>query len=125
FSRTYLPSMVPDNDERAYGARGLVDGSAINPPREFSGLSFHWVRSGGLVPELFGEPDQDSLGASNVAEPVDIFVVDHLIDHCGTELAEPSECVVEVLDGEHHSQVAKRVHRRGPVIGRDGRSVEA
>src|SRR5207344_1751750 len=42
-----------------------------------------------------------------------------------TELAEPGEGVVDVLDGEHHAQVSQRVHGRCPVIGRDGGGVEA
>src|SRR5689334_6090632 len=87
--------------------------------------AFHGVLSGSLLPELLGEPDEDSLGTPDVAEPVDAFVVHDFIDHRRAELAEPGEGVVEVLDGEHDAQVPQRVHRGCAVIGRDGGGVEA
>ena len=61
-------------------------------------VAFHRILSGGLLPELFGEPDENSFGTPDVAEPVDVFVVDDFIDHCCTELAEPGEGGVEVID---------------------------
>ncbi len=59
-----------------------------------------------LLSELLSEPAETSFGTPDVAEPVDIFVIDDFIDHRGTELAEPGESVVDVLDGEHHTQVS-------------------
>src|SRR5690606_39094347 len=67
----------------------------------------------------------NSFGTPDVAEAVDVFVVDHFIDHRRTALAEPGEGVVEVLDGEHDAQVSQRVHGGCAVIGRDGGGVEA
>src|SRR6185503_19779363 len=92
---------------------------------EFSTPTFHGILSGGLLRELLGEPDKNSFGTPDVAEPVDVFVVDDFIDNRRTELAEPSERVVDVLDGEHDAQVSQRVHGGCAVIGRDGGSVEA
>src|SRR6185369_15348289 len=92
---------------------------------EFSTLTFHGILSGGLLPELLGEPDENSFGTSDVAEPVDVFVIDDYIDHRRTEPAEPGEGVVDVLDGEHDAQVSQRVHGGGAVIGCDGGGVEA
>ena len=84
-------------------------------------LTVHGILPGGRLPELLGAPDEDSFGAPNVAEPVDAFEIDDFIDHRRPKLTEPSERVVNVLDGEHDAQVAERVHRRTPW--RQGRSV--
>src|SRR5690606_26751030 len=92
---------------------------------KFSTSTSHGIRSAGLVSKLFGEPDENSFGTPDVAEPVDAFVIDHLIDQRRAKLAEPGEGVVDVLDGEHDSQVSQRVHGGSAVIGRDGGSVEA
>jgi hypothetical protein len=54
---------------------------------------------GGLLPELLGEPDENSFGTPDVADPVDVFVIDNFIDHRRTELAEPGKGVIDVLDG--------------------------
>lgn len=68
-------------------------------------LTFHGILPGGLLPELLGEPDENSFGTPDVAEPVDVFVIDDFIDHRRAETAEPGEGVVDVLDGEHDAQV--------------------
>ena len=47
------------------------------------------------MPELLGEPNENSFGTPDVAEPVDVFVIDDFIHHRRTELAEPGEGVVE------------------------------
>ena len=66
------------------------------PTPEFSTLAFHGIFSGGLLPELLGEPDENSFGAADVAEPVDVFVIDDFINYRRTELAEQGEGVVDV-----------------------------
>jgi hypothetical protein len=35
------------------------------------------------------EPDQKPFGAANVAEPIDVFVLDHLADEMRAVLAKP------------------------------------
>ena len=66
--------------------------------------------SGRLLPEFLGESDEDTFGASNVAEQVGVLVVDDFIDHRRAEPAESRESVIEVLDGEHDTQISQRVY---------------
>jgi hypothetical protein len=87
--------------------------------------TFHGILSGCLLPELLGEPDENSYGTPDVAEAVDVFVIDVFIDHRRTELAEPGEGIVDVLDSEHNAQVSQRVHGCCAVIGRDGGGVKS
>ncbi len=91
---------------------------------EFSTLTFRGTLSGCLLPELLGEPDENSFGTPAVAEPLYVFVIHDFIDPRRTELAEPGEGVVDVLDGEHDAQVSQRVHGGCTVIRRDGGGVE-
>src|SRR6476646_9427330 len=67
--------------------------------------------------KLLGEADEDSYGAPDVAEPVEIFVPDHFADDLRAALAAPSDRIVDVLHGEHDAEVAESVHRGVPVIG--------
>src|SRR5262245_6739020 len=76
-------------------------------------------------PELLGEPDENAFGTTDVAEPVDVFVIDDFIDHRRTELAEPGKRVIDVLDGEHDAEIPQRVDGGCAVVGRDGGGVEA
>ena len=77
---------------------------------ESSTLAVHGILSGDLLPELLGEPDENPFWTPDVAEPVGVLIIDDFIDHRRTELAEPGEGVVDVLDGEHDAQVSQRVH---------------
>src|SRR5690606_35656729 len=70
--------------------------------------------------------EEDALGAAHVAEAVGVLVADHLgADQLGAVPGQPVEGGVEVVDGEHHPQVAERVDRRGPVVGDHRRFEEA
>src|SRR6266516_368553 len=71
--------------------------------------------------DLLGQPDENALGASDVAEPIHVFVLDHFVDELRAVSAEPGERIVEVVHGEHDAQVAESVHRCVPVIGDDRR----
>src|ERR1051325_1846005 len=71
-------------------------------------------------PQLLGEPDENSFGAANVAEPIRVFVLHHFTNELRTALAEPGERVVDVVHSEHDAQVAKSVYRGVPVVGDDG-----
>lgn len=79
---------------------------------------------GWLLPELFGEAEKDALRSPDVAEPIGVFVLDHPVDELRSVLAEPGECIVDVVDGKHDAQVAERVHRRPAVILGHGRPDE-
>ena len=66
---------------------------------QFSTLRSHGIRSGRLPPELLGEPDENSFGAPDVAEPIRVFVLDHFADELRAAFAEPGERIVDVLHG--------------------------
>ena len=54
-------------------------------------LPAHGIRPGSLRPELLGEPDENAFGTPDVAQPIDVFVIDGFIDRRRTELAELGE----------------------------------
>src|SRR5438105_11097298 len=84
---------------------------------QFSTITSHGIRSGSLLPELLGEPDENSFGTPDVAEPIHVFILDHFADELRAAFAESGERIVDVLYGEHDAQVAESVHRRAAVIG--------
>src|SRR5262245_36655929 len=51
--------------------------------------------------DLLGQPDENALGASDVAEPIHVFVLDHFVDELRAVSVEPGERIVEVVHGEH------------------------
>ena len=61
----------------------------------------HICSSGSLLPKLLGEPDENSFGAPDVAEPIRVFVLDHFADERCAASAEPGERIVDVVHGEH------------------------
>jgi hypothetical protein len=70
-----------------------------------------------MLPELLGEPDENSLGTPDVAKPIQVFVLDHFADELRAAFAKPNERVVDVLHGEHDAQVTEGVNWGGAVIG--------
>ena len=54
-------------------------------------------------------------------QPVDILVLHHVADELGAVGAEASQCVVQVVDGEHDATVAQGVHRKVLRVGTDRR----
>jgi len=71
--------------------------------------------------DLLGQPDENALGAPDVAEPIHVFVLDHFVDELRAVLAKPGQRIVEVIHGEHDAEVAEGVYRGVPVIGDDRR----
>src|SRR5437868_6435248 len=71
--------------------------------------------------EFLREPYEKSSGPADVAEPIRVFVLDHLADELRAVLAEPAERLVDVVHGEHDAQIAESVHRGVPVIGNRNR----
>ena len=94
-------------DRRAVRATGVHEGTAgrqarvdpeprdrprLGPPPSATRIPCERAVSGwpvfGVTPEraltpladLLGQPDEDPLGASDVAEPIDVFVLDHFVD---------------------------------------------
>src|SRR5437773_8159087 len=84
---------------------------------QFSTITAHGIRSGSLLLELLGEPDENPFGATDVAEPIHVFILDHFADKLRTAFAESGERIVDVLHGEHDPQVAESVHWAAAVIG--------
>src|SRR3989442_7858289 len=73
----------------------------------FSTLMSHGIRSGSLLPELLGEPDENPFGTPDVAEPIHVLILDHFADELRAAFAESGERIVDVLHGEHDAQVAE------------------
>src|SRR5215211_7574115 len=83
-------------------------------------------RKGGAPPppgahsaELLGQPDDDALGATHEAEPVDVLVLRDLAHEFGTVAAQASDDVVDVVDHEHDAAHAQRVRRCALRLGPD------
>ena len=74
-------------------------------------------RSGRLLPQLLGKPNENSLGASDVAEPIHVSILDHFADELRAALAEPDERIFKVIHGEHDAQVTKSVYWGVSMIG--------
>jgi hypothetical protein len=76
---------------------------------------------------LFGisrrSPDNDALGAADVAEPIRVLVLHHFADQFGALGAQARDDVVNVIDGEHDAADPECVHRNvlGPSYDRLGR----
>ena len=49
---------------------------------------------------MLGQPDKNALGASDIAEPINVFVLDYFVDELRAVLPEPGERIVEVVHGE-------------------------
>ena len=75
--------------------------------------------------ELLGESDEDPFRAADVAEAVGLLILDDFTDELGATLAEYVEGIVDVVDGEHDTEVAEGVHGGIAVIGDDGWMEEA
>src|SRR6266581_6707853 len=82
-----------------------------------STLASHGIRSGSLLIELLGEPDENSFRTPDVAKPIHVFILDHLANELRAAFAESGERIVDVLHGEHDAQVAESVHWGAAVIG--------
>src|SRR5574341_2286954 len=92
---------------------------------KFSTLTSYGILSGSLLPELLGEPDENSFGTPDVAEPIHVLILDHFADELRAAFAEPDERIVDVFHGEHDAQVTESVHWGDAVIGDHGRREEA
>ena len=72
--------------------------------------------------EFLSEPDEKAFGPADVAKPERVFVLDDFAtDKLRAVLAEPGERLVDVVHGEHDTQVAEGVHWGVAVISDDQR----
>src|SRR5260221_4281982 len=92
---------------------------------QVSTLMSHGIRSGNLLPELLGEPDENPFGTPDVAEPIHVFILDQFADELRAAFAESGERIVDVLHGEHDAQVAESVPWGAAVIGDHRRRKES
>lgn len=89
------------------GQQGWVSGPArpFAPPersgRDSAGLKRCCLIKPWRSAEFLREPYQKSFGPADVAEPIHVFVLDHLADELRAVPAEPAERLVDVIDGEH------------------------
>src|SRR5260221_11212319 len=91
---------------------------------QFSTLMSHGIRSGRLLPELLGEPDENPFGTPDVAEPIHVFILDQFADELRAAFAESGERIVDVLHGEHDAQEAERLHWGAAAIADPSRPDE-
>ena len=68
---------------------------------KFSTVTSYGILSGSLLPELLGEPDENSFGTPDVAEPIHVFILNHVADELRAAFAESGQRVVDVLHGKH------------------------
>lgn len=70
--------------------------------------SLLWVpgRRDGPLADLFGQGDDDSRGAAEVAEPIAVLVLRHLAEEVGAVGAQAGDGVVDVVDGKHDTMQA-------------------
>src|SRR5215212_9458959 len=92
------------------------------PPSTSSSSSAHAYHA---LAELLGEPDEQSFGAADVAEPIRVLVLNHVANELRAARAEPGERRIDVVHGEHDAEIAERVHRGVPVIGDGWRGEKA
>ena len=69
--------------------------------RVYQVCTCHMCSSGSLLPELLGEPDENSFRAPDVAEPIRVLILNHFADQLRAAFAEPGERIADVLHGEH------------------------
>src|SRR5215217_6812504 len=71
--------------------------------------------------DLLRQSDDDAFRATQEAEPVDVLVLNDLVDELAAVIAQAANDVVEVVDGEHDATDAQRVRRRVFRPGSDRR----
>jgi hypothetical protein len=53
-----------------------------------------------------GESDEKAFGPADVTEPIRIFILDYFAYELRAAIAEPFKRLVDVVHGEHHTEVA-------------------
>src|SRR5437763_3856788 len=107
-ARYQAHAAVPHASQPPSGQWPVPSGPAPGRPMEVSA-------------ELLGQSDDDALGATQEAEPVDVLVLRDLADQFGAVAAQAGYDVVDVVDSEHDAAYAQRVRRRAFRLGSDRR----
>ena len=56
--------------------------------------------------EFFGEADEKPFRPADVAEPINVLVLDYFAYDLRAALAERFECLVKVIHGKHDAEIA-------------------
>ena len=95
-SLRYLDTFTKVDGRWYFAERKLIVDWAETRPLKRAHLISHCEirrsrpRTRGRSADLLGQPDEDALGASDVAEPIHVFVLDHFADELRAILAEPA-----------------------------------
>ena len=108
-----------ENDENENGNTGR---QRIQDRAAFCSFFVHYCRSVALLresgsrssslcetrrsAEFLGESDEKPFRSADVAEPVDVLILDYFADELRAALPEPFKRVVDVVHGEHDAEVA-------------------
>ena len=68
-----------------------------------------------------GEPNENPFMSADIAEPVGVFILNHFPNQRGPVPVKSVEQLVNIVNGEHKSQVSERVHRSDAMIRGNGR----
>ena len=77
------------------------DANGLDANLQFSTRVSYGILPGSMLPELFGESDENAFRTPDVAEPIHVLVLNHFADELRAAFAEPGERIVAVLHGEH------------------------
>jgi hypothetical protein len=75
--------------------------------------------------KFLGESDEKPFRSADVAEPIRVLILDNFAYGLRSAVEKPSRRLVDVVHGEHDSEVAWRVYRSGAVICDGSRCEEA
>jgi hypothetical protein len=75
--------------------------------------------------KFLGEPDEKPFRSTDVAEPIRVLILDNFAYELRAAVEKPSKRLVDVVHGEHDSEVAQRVYRSSAVICDGSRGEEA
>ena len=56
--------------------------------------------------KFLGEPDEKPFRPADVAKPIRVLILDNLAYELRAAVEKPSKCLVDVVCGEHDSEVA-------------------
>ncbi len=76
--------------------------------------------------EFLGKPDQKPAWPAYIAEPVGIFIANDIADGRRAAFFEFLKRCVDIVNGEHYTQIAQSVYRSvSMIVDGDGRDVAA
>src|SRR4051794_30236971 len=92
------------------GRKSPASSRIAGPKRRIPGR-WHVIPSIQHSAEFLGEPDEEAPWPPDVAEPVNVFIIDDLAHELHAASPEPFERPVEVVHGEHNAEIAQGIDR--------------